>query len=416
MVTGYKLVLRLKQNGAADHLGSDVDITHSGNIIAVASVGNQTEDSIGYVAVYQYDSVGNWIQLGNKIYGINSKENFGYSITLSAEGNTIAIGAPHHTDNMLKGRVLVYRFLNGDWTQIGSDISYADNNSSYFGWDISLSDDGNILAVGSLDNCFGCTGIAKVHVYENISSNQTKLGNEITGSIPFETSATVSLSSDGKTLAVGAPHNSSSGTYAGEVRVYKYLAGSWYKIGSSINGLQAAIRSGYSLSLSANGSVLAVGSPGYSNIAGSVQIYEYIGGFWYKKGVDINSKILGDYTGESVSLSANGTKIVIGSPHYSSAGYGFTGLVRVYDLTSILAINNFVSDNFKVYPNPTSDILNITLESNLVLEQVTIYKNLGQVVKKSSENVIDVSHLAKGLYFVEVTTNQGKATKKVVVK
>jgi len=165
------LVLRLKQNGAADHLGSDVDITHSGNIIAVASVGNQTEDSIGYVAVYQYDSVGNWIQLGNKIYGINSKENFGYSITLSAEGNTIAIGAPHHTDNMLKGRVLVYRFLNGDWTQIGSDISYADNNSSYFGWDISLSDDGNILAVGSLDNCFGCTGIAKVHVYENISSN-----------------------------------------------------------------------------------------------------------------------------------------------------------------------------------------------------------------------------------------------------
>jgi len=200
------------------------------------------------------------------------------------------------------------------------------------------------------------------------------------------------------------------------VRVYKYLAGSWYKIGSSINGLQAAIRSGYSLSLSANGSVLAVGSPGYSNIAGSVQIYEYIGGFWYKKGVDINSKILGDYTGESVSLSANGTKIVIGSPHYSSAGYGFTGLVRVYDLTSILAINNFVSDNFKVYPNPTSDILNITLESNLVLEQVTIYKNLGQVVKKSSENVIDVSHLAKGLYFVEVTTNQGKATKKVVVK
>lgn len=51
----------------------------------------------------------------------------------------------------------------------------------------------------------------------------------------------------------------------------------------------------------------------------------------------------------------------------------------------------------------------------MVLEEVTIYNNLGQVVKKASESVIDVSQLAKGLYFVEVTTNQGKATKKVVV-
>ncbi len=88
----------------------------------------------------------------------------------------------------------------------------------------------------------------------------------------------------------------------------------------------------------------------------------------------------------------------------------------MYDISGILSNNNFVSQNFNLYPNPTSDILNISLENNLVLEQVTFYNNLGQVVKTANENIIDVSYLVKGLYFVEVTTNQGKATKKVVVK
>lgn len=90
--------------------------------------------------------------------------------------------------------------------------------------------------------------------------------------------------------------------------------------------------------------------------------------------------------------------------------------VRVYDISNLLSPNEFVLQNFNVYPNPTSDSLNISLENNLVLKQITIYNNLDQVVKTTNENVINVSNLAKGLYFVEVVTDQGKATKKVVVR
>lgn len=90
--------------------------------------------------------------------------------------------------------------------------------------------------------------------------------------------------------------------------------------------------------------------------------------------------------------------------------------MRIFDISGILSNDKFVSQNFNIYPNPTSDVLNISLENNLVLQEATIYNNLGQVVKTATENVIDVSQLAKGLYFVEVTTDQGKATKKVVVK
>ncbi len=129
---------------------------------------------------------------------------------------------------------------------------------------------------------------------------------------------------------------------------------------------------------------------------------------------DIDEEVAVVYSGSSVSLSADGKKVVVGAFSNSDNG-NLSGQVRVYEISGMLSNNEFVSQNFNIYPNPTSDILNISLENNLVLEHVTIYNNLGQVVKTATENVIDVSHLAKGLYFVEVTTNQGKATKKVVV-
>ena len=61
-------------------------------------------------------------------------------------------------------------------------------------------------------------------------------------------------------------------------------------------------------------------------------------------------------------------------------------------------------------------MLNIELQDDAILENVTIYNNLGQKIKTIKQNTVDVSTLAKGLYFVEVTTNQGKASKKVIVE
>ena len=161
--------------------------------------------------------------------------------------------------------------------------------------------------------------------------------------------------------------------------------------------------------------VLAIGAPGgFSNKSGYIRIYKNISGSWVKMGQGIDGKIGGENFGRSVSLSADGKKVVVGAFSNSDNG-NLSGQVRVYEISGMLSNNEFVSQNFKIYPNPTSDILNISLENNLVLEHVTIYNNLGQVVKTATENVIDLSQLAKGLYFVEVTTNQGKATKKVVV-
>ena len=78
---------------------------------------------------------------------------------------------------------------------------------------------------------------------------------------------------------------------------------------------------------------------------------------------------------------------------------------------------NLSFDNLKilVYPNPTSETLTIELENNLILEKVNIYNTLGQVIKTESNTNIDVSKLQKGTYFVEVVTNNGKATKSIII-
>jgi hypothetical protein len=69
-----------------------------------------------------------------------------------------------------------------------------------------------------------------------------------------------------------------------------------------------------------------------------------------------------------------------------------------------------------VYPNPATELVTITLQENLQLEKVNIYNTLGQLIKTEKSNSINVSSLSKGSYYFEVITNQGKATKTVLVQ
>lgn len=82
----------------------------------------------------------------------------------------------------------------------------------------------------------------------------------------------------------------------------------------------------------------------------------------------------------------------------------------------LLGNDNFVKAAFIVYPNPASDILTIELENNLELQGVNFHNALGQIVKTSNTTTTNISELAKGSYFIEVITNEGKATKTIIVK
>ena len=104
---------------------------------------------------------------------------------------------------------------------------------------------------------------------------------------------------------------------------------SWTQLGQDINGEAASDQSGYSVSLSSDGTIVAIGAwqnDGTGSNAGHVRVYDYIGGRWRKLGSDIDGEVANDFSGYSVSLSSDGTIVAIGA--YFNNGRGH---VRVYE-------------------------------------------------------------------------------------
>ncbi|WP_034101008.1 leucine-rich repeat protein [Flavobacterium psychrophilum] len=84
---------------------------------------------------------------------------------------------------------------------------------------------------------------------------------------------------------------------------------------------------------------------------------------------------------------------------------------------NLLSNHSFaIESTLKIYPNPVSEILNIALQEGLQLQKVNFYNTLGQLIKTTNHSEINVSSFAKGNYFVEVITNQGKATKTIIIQ
>ena len=404
---------------AEDQNGFSIALSSFGNIVAIGAPFNDGNgNNSGAVRIYEFD-MGVWKQKGHNIEGKSAGEQNGFSVSLSSNGNVVAIGAPYKAWQgdifNPSGTVRVYNYSNisGVWTQIGQDID-GEGFNYYSGTSISLSSDGSILAIGTIIEA----GTGVVRVYKNVSGVWTQIGNTIHGKGNSDRfGRNLSLSADGSVLAVAGYLNDDKGLNAGHAQVYQNISGVWTQIGDDIYGEVALENAGFDVSLSADGTTVAVGaflSNSNGTRSGTVRIYENISGVWTKKVQDIKGKSNGEYIGYSVSISADGSRVAIGAPQFPTVSIG-NGLARVYDLTKSSS-NSFNQTDFNLYPNPATDVLNIGLDGNLILEKVTIYNSLGQVVKTSKESVLNVETLSPGIYFVEVITNQGKAAKKVIKK
>ncbi len=279
-------------------------------------------NSSGHVRIFEYDN-GTWTQLGADIDGEALYDESGRSVSLSSDGSILAIGAPGN--DAYSGHVRIYENVSGTWTQLGADID-GEAAGDYSGQSVSLSSDGSILAIGAPGND---AYSGHVRIYENVSGTWTQLGADIDGEAAGDYSGrSVSLSSDGSTVAIGAPYNDGNGAYSGHVRIYENVSGTWTKIGADIDGEAAGDDSGQSVSLSLDGSTVAIGAPGNDAYSGHVRIYENVSGTWTKIGADIDGEAAGDGSGYSVSLSSDGSTVAIGAPNNDGNG-AYSGHVRI---------------------------------------------------------------------------------------
>lgn len=316
-----------------DYFGHAVGISADGSIVAVgAPYTYVTDDLLGDVRVYRNES-GTWTQIGDDIAGEEEFDEFGLSLGLSADGSVVAIGAPANSGaGTLAGQVRVFENQSGTWTQIGSDI-FGEAAQDRFGTAVSLSADGSIVAVGAPHHDGTGNNAGRVRVLENQVGVWTQIGGNIEAEAADDGFGTsVSLSADGATIAIGAPHNDGAGNDAGHVRVYEFVSNTWNQVGSDIDGENLGDLSGHSVDLSSGGTVLAIGAhyaTGSGLLSGHVRVFELQSGDWVQVGDDIDGEAANDFSGISVSLSAGGSIVAIGA-HLNDGTAPDAGHVRIY--------------------------------------------------------------------------------------
>src|SRR5690606_23265803 len=110
--------------------------------------------------------------------------------------------------------------------------------------------------------------------------------------------------------------------------------------------------------------------------------------------------------------------------HNNSPAIGTAALSMLLDnfvVTNELSTDNFLATQLSIYPNPSSDVINITNASNILLNGVEIIDLNGRVVKSAkfngvSEAQVNISDLSAGMYLMNVSSDQGTTTKKIVKK
>ena len=264
-ITWRQVGQNITGEASGDEFGFSVSISDDGETIAIGAHYNNGingEDS-GHVRIYQLDGDGtNWDLIGDVINGDAAGDESGYSVALSANERIVVIGAPwaYSSSEIQTGEVKVYQFnsAGSNWEQLGKSI-YGNNSCDNFGRSVDTSYDGNTIALGSDQQC-GDPGYVRVFSLEGSdnlgnTSDWKQIGQDITGTAFGSYFGTfVSLSNDGKTIAIGAP-------YANEVSVYRMddSESEWIQLGQDIDGEDADDFSGWAVSLTGDGNTVAIG-------------------------------------------------------------------------------------------------------------------------------------------------------------
>lgn len=305
---------------------------------------------------------------------------FGWSVALSGDGATLAVGAPLESSSAtgingnqsdegadLAGAVYVFARNGANWSQQAYLKASNTGPEDFFGVGVALSSDGNTLAVGangegSAANGIGgnqrddtASGSGAVYVFTRSAgawSQQAYVKASNTGAND-QFGLVVALSADGGTLAVGAVNEASNATgiggnqgddsaaASGAVYVFARSGTTWAQqayVKASNTGSGDTF--GGSLALADDGNTLAVGAraedsnatgiggsqgDGTTN-AGAVYVFVRSGTSWSQQAyVKASNTEALDQFGESVSLSGDGNTLAVAALFEDSSATGVNG-------------------------------------------------------------------------------------------
>jgi FG-GAP repeat protein len=264
--------------------------------------------------------------------GETGNGDLGWSVALSADGNTALVAAP--SDDSNKGAAFVFTRSGTTWAQQAKLANPTGmTGAANFGTAVALSADGNTALVGgSFDG-----GVPNVYgaawVFTRSGTTWTQQGgklqpNDETGAGQFGLAA--ALSSDGNTAAIGGVQDNSN---AGAGWIFTRSGSTWTQQGSKLTGAGGVGEAffGRSASLSGDGNTVVFGGPGDNSSAGAAWVFTRSGSTWTAQGGKLlpNDAVGAPEFGSAISMSSDGTTMLVaggadGNPRGLGAAWVFT--------------------------------------------------------------------------------------------
>jgi hypothetical protein len=214
----------IKRGGSFSHgAGTSVSLSSDGRYVIIGSLNTN-------VGIWYWSGT-DWVQQGSYITGVNNGD-IGFSVDITADGQTVVFGQPKvmdvNTNAFSAGSVSIYYWdtSSNNWIKKGNDVYGSGRSGDRFGERVSIADSGNRIMVstkeydGVSNNQFG---IGHARGYDWDGSNWNLTGYQLVGQVAGESfGSDISLSGDGKRVAIGASLSSIGGEFSGSTTVYSY--------------------------------------------------------------------------------------------------------------------------------------------------------------------------------------------------
>jgi hypothetical protein len=306
--------------------GSSVALSADGNTAIVGGYG----DNSGVGAAWVFTrSAGVWTPQGGKLVGNGAVGGSlqGFSVALSADGNTAIVGGPQ--DSIDTGAAWVFSRSAGVWTSQGGKLvgSGAVGANVYQGTSVALSADGNTAIVGGPSDDYNietATRPGAAWVFTRSGGVWTQQGSKLVGTGAAAGGASqgtsVTLSADGNTAIVGGPSDKSN---LGAAWAFTRSGGVWTQQGSKLVGTGAAgpnVNQGTSVALAGDGNTAIVGGIEDNLQTGALWVFARSGGVWTQQGSKLvgAGAVGGAEQGFSVALSGDSNTAIVGGPFDNS--------------------------------------------------------------------------------------------------
>jgi hypothetical protein len=327
-----------------DQFGWSVATSEDGKAVAVGALDDsQFGEYSGAVYVYK-KSIDQWNFEKITAFDADEWSKFGSHVSLSDDGNTVAIGAMWDTAYGGTGAAYVYSYFGINWSGVKIKASDGDG-TDWFGKHLAISGDAQTLMVGASgdddpdgEDVTPDSGSAYIFDKNGTNWDETKiLPSNGEKNAFFGTN--VDVSNDGSVFVVGSYGHSNGveGARDGLAYVYRWNETSQEYDEYILEGSDIAYHDawyGYSTAITGDGNTVVVGAPNEigNSGSGSVYVYEWNGTSWMETKLIPAEGGPNMCFGSSVSISDDASLIIVGEPDtYAYAGTETPGYVHLFE-------------------------------------------------------------------------------------